>query len=126
MESRATFALMQACPYLRRVHGTTTAAAAILPLKGLRSLSTSAKAEAACGKCPVYHGQSSLLSKASQCPVMGAVYHKPEMTSDAVTSTAATAEPSSQCKDQFKCPYGKCPERKCNLFDILYLESLSI
>ncbi|KAJ1680312.1 mitochondrial 5-aminolevulinate synthase [Spiromyces aspiralis] len=106
MESRAAHALMQACPYLGRVHSATSAAARSTATV-LRSFSTSAKADATCGKCPVYHGQSSLMSAASKCPVMGAAY---AAAATATTATAATATATTKRSEEHKCPYGKCSE----------------
>ncbi|KAJ1914960.1 mitochondrial 5-aminolevulinate synthase [Mycoemilia scoparia] len=134
MESRATMALMQACPYLRRAHQSISpasiaaAASSCILGKGMtsmmvksqpngssngrRSITTSAKNEATCGKCPVYHGQSTILDKASKCPVMGSIY--PHQQPAAATATAPTTAANAAVKcngEKYKCPYGKCPEQ---------------
>ncbi|KAJ2509906.1 hypothetical protein H4217_008116, partial [Coemansia sp. RSA 1939] len=62
----------RACPYLARTGMSVLQGLAALPASGSqRALSTSAADQARCGVCPGHTGQSALLAKASECPVVG-------------------------------------------------------
>ncbi|KAJ1724027.1 mitochondrial 5-aminolevulinate synthase [Coemansia erecta] len=63
--SKSMSILSGACPYLART--------GLSALEGMtaRGLSTSAAGQARCSVCPGHTGQSALLAKASECPVVG-------------------------------------------------------
>ncbi|KAJ1827242.1 mitochondrial 5-aminolevulinate synthase [Coemansia sp. RSA 2599] len=91
--TKAMSILNRACPYLART--------GLSALEGMaaRGVSTSAVDQARCGVCPGHTGQSALLAKASECPVVGPSIR----AKDAAAAAAASgmAIPAS-------CPYAGC------------------
>ncbi|KAJ2758217.1 hypothetical protein IWQ57_006892, partial [Coemansia nantahalensis] len=83
--------LSRACPFLARtgLSGLQSLAGAGLA----RGLASSAVERARCGVCPGHTGQSALLAKASQCPVVG-----PSLQAN----VAAPAQPAPAT-----CPFAK-------------------
>ncbi|KAJ2373680.1 hypothetical protein H4S02_008781, partial [Coemansia sp. RSA 2611] len=69
---------------------------------GMRSLSTSAVEQARCGVCPGHTGQSALLAKASECPVVG-----PSIRANDAAAAAKAAKATQQAPVT-ACPYAKC------------------
>ncbi|KAJ1777422.1 hypothetical protein LPJ77_002856, partial [Coemansia sp. RSA 2523] len=72
--TKAMSLLTKACPYLARTGMSALqglAATGVNVPGASRGLSTSAVDEARCSVCPGHTGQSALLAKASQCPVVG-------------------------------------------------------
>ncbi|KAJ1729704.1 hypothetical protein LPJ72_004835, partial [Coemansia sp. Benny D160-2] len=70
--TKAMSVFTRACPYLARTGMSVLQGLAALPASGSqRALSTSAADQARCGVCPGHTGQSALLAKASECPVVG-------------------------------------------------------
>ncbi|KAJ2384592.1 hypothetical protein GGI05_004958 [Coemansia sp. RSA 2603] len=81
--------LSGACPYLART--------GLSALEGMsaRGLSTSAAGQARCSVCPGHTGQSALLAKASECPVVG-----PSIRAQDAAANSKHAIPAS-------CPFAK-------------------
>ncbi|PIA17479.1 tetrapyrrole biosynthesis, 5-aminolevulinic acid synthase [Coemansia reversa NRRL 1564] len=91
--------LSRACPYLARTGLSalqSLAASGAVGVGFARGLSTSAVEQARCGVCPGHTGQSALLAKASQCPVVGPAIR----SNEASVSKSSKAIPAA-------CPYAK-------------------
>ncbi|KAJ1644285.1 para-aminobenzoate synthase, (PABA) [Coemansia asiatica] len=88
--TKAMSILSKACPYLART--------GLSALEGMaaRGVSTSAVDQARCNVCPGHTGQSALLAKASECPVVG-----PSIRAKDAAAAASMAIPSA-------CPYASC------------------
>ncbi|KAJ1857779.1 mitochondrial 5-aminolevulinate synthase [Coemansia sp. RSA 1822] len=100
--TKAMSLLTKACPYLARTGMSAlqglAATGANIP-GASRGLSTSAVDEARCSVCPGHTGQSALLAKASQCPVVG--------PSIRVNDAGKTSQPLPAA-----CPYASCNSSK--------------
>ncbi|KAJ2449406.1 mitochondrial 5-aminolevulinate synthase [Coemansia sp. RSA 2336] len=106
--TRAMSVLSKACPYLARTGLTALqglAATGVQSLGGSRGVSTSAVEQARCSVCPGHTGQSALLAKASQCPVVG--------PSIRANEPSKASKPGSQAPPA-ACPYAKCVEGKAS------------
>ncbi|KAJ1956857.1 mitochondrial 5-aminolevulinate synthase, partial [Linderina pennispora] len=95
--TKAMSMLNKACPYLARagVSGLKSLAG----VSGARSVTSSASQQARCSVCPGQTGQSALLAKVSECPVMG-----PSLRVNGAAvpkASAASAHPEG-------CPFFKC------------------
>ncbi|KAJ2688690.1 mitochondrial 5-aminolevulinate synthase [Coemansia spiralis] len=101
---KAMSLLNRACPYLARTGMTALQGLADAGLSGggMRSLSTSAVEQARCGVCPGHTGQSALLAKASECPVVG-----PSIRANDAAAAAKAAKATQQAPVT-ACPYAKC------------------
>ncbi|KAJ2778546.1 mitochondrial 5-aminolevulinate synthase [Coemansia javaensis] len=98
MESaKAMSILSRACPYLARTGMAGLQALAGAGVGIARGLATSAVGRARCGVCPGHTGQSALLAKASQCPVVG-------------PSLQATAARPAPAPAPATCPYAHCAD----------------
>ncbi|KAJ2159955.1 mitochondrial 5-aminolevulinate synthase [Coemansia sp. RSA 552] len=72
MEATKAMSLFsRACPYLARTGMSALQGLASIGGSATRGLTTSAVEQARCSVCPGHTGQSALLAKASQCPVVG-------------------------------------------------------
>ncbi|KAJ2738846.1 hypothetical protein GGI20_006210, partial [Coemansia sp. BCRC 34301] len=102
---KAMSLLNRACPYLARTGMTALQGLADAGLSGgMRPLSTSAVEQARCGVCPGHTGQSALLAKASECPVVGPSIRANDAAAAAKAAKAAQQAPAAGC------PYAKCAE----------------
>ncbi|KAJ2035770.1 mitochondrial 5-aminolevulinate synthase, partial [Coemansia sp. S2] len=103
---KAMSVLNRACPYLARTGMTALQGLADAGLSGsgMRSLSTSAVEQARCGVCPGHTGQSALLAKASECPVVGPSIRANDAAAAAKASKAVHQAPATAC------PYAKCAD----------------
>ncbi|KAJ1668575.1 mitochondrial 5-aminolevulinate synthase [Coemansia sp. RSA 1646] len=99
--TKAMSVFSRACPYLARTGMSVLQGLAALPAAGSsRPLSTSAADQARCSVCPGHTGQSALLAKASECPVVG-----PSIRANEAAEAAATAH---HHQVPAACPYAKC------------------
>ncbi|KAJ1847416.1 mitochondrial 5-aminolevulinate synthase, partial [Coemansia sp. RSA 486] len=91
--TKAMSILNRACPYLART--------GLSALEGMaaRGVSTSAVDQARCSVCPGHTGQSALLAKASECPVVGPSIRAKDAA--AAAASASMAIPAA-------CPYASC------------------
>ncbi|KAJ1739672.1 mitochondrial 5-aminolevulinate synthase [Coemansia sp. RSA 1086] len=106
--TKAMSVLSKACPYLARTGLTALqglAATGVQSLGGSRGVSTSAVEQARCSVCPGHTGQSALLAKASQCPVVG--------PSIRANEPSKASQPASQAPPA-ACPYAKCVKDKAD------------
>ncbi|KAJ2082160.1 mitochondrial 5-aminolevulinate synthase [Coemansia sp. RSA 988] len=97
--TKAMSILSRACPYLARTGLSalqSLAASGTVGVGFARGLTTSAIEQARCSVCPGHTGQSALLAKASQCPVVGPAIR----ANDADASKPSQSQPAT-------CPYAK-------------------
>ncbi|KAJ2546692.1 mitochondrial 5-aminolevulinate synthase [Coemansia sp. RSA 1933] len=104
--TKAMSVFSRACPYLARTGMSVLQGLAALPAtSGSRAVSTSAVDNARCSVCPGHTGQSALLAKASECPVVG-----PSIRANEAAEAAAAAAASAAQQAPASCPYAKCAE----------------
>ncbi|KAJ2725825.1 mitochondrial 5-aminolevulinate synthase [Coemansia sp. Benny D115] len=101
--AKAMSILNRACPYLARTSMATLQGLSAPGAMAARGLSTSAVEQARCSVCPGQTGQSALLAKASECPVVGPSIR----AQDAAHATAHAAATASKAVPA-TCPYAKC------------------
>ncbi|KAJ1847249.1 mitochondrial 5-aminolevulinate synthase, partial [Coemansia sp. RSA 486] len=90
--TKAMSILNRACPYLART--------GLSALEGMaaRGVSTSAVDQARCSVCPGHTGQSALLAKASECPVVGPSIRAKDATAASASMVIPAACPYASCK----------------------------
>lgn len=103
--------LTKACPYLARTGlSVLQGMANINAATSARPLSTSAADKARCSVCPGHTGQSALLAKASECPVVGPSIRN----NNSNNAEQQSANPSPAKATAAACPFAKCADKGKN------------